>query len=285
MHRSRASTLFAGDPGDPCAARIAEALPRTSGLVACPESLPDEWPDTVLDARTIVVHRGFLASTDIERLRRLRSRRDVTAKLVLCYGPQVRHHQIERCLSAVDAVLPDATAHQFIRRYLAEAPPRTPPREWAPAVQIVAADHEMRQVLADIARGGGYRTTTVRVPEEAQTGPILWEVPVLESGWPETLDRLTRLGPVIALVGFADRSAVEAARARGAAACLDLPSDAADVIHVLDRITARRYRPIDAPHTLPRAPAGLGHSPRPAAATAAPYNANGRSGGSAPPSA
>ena len=43
-------------------------------------------------------------------------------------------------------------------------------------------------------------------------------MPVLESEWPTRLASLARLGPVVALLGFADRSTVTLARRQGAAA-------------------------------------------------------------------
>ena len=37
---------------------------------------------------------------------------------------------------------------------------------------------------------------------------------MLEAGWPELIEHRSRLGPVIALLGFADRATVGLARAR-----------------------------------------------------------------------
>jgi hypothetical protein len=48
---------------------------------------------------------------------------------------------------------------------------------------------------------------------------------VLEPDWTSQLARASRLGPVVALIGFADRDQVRQAREAGAVACLDLPLD------------------------------------------------------------
>ncbi len=49
--------------------------------------------------------------------------------------------------------------------------------------------------------------------------------PCSSRDWPRWLEERSRLGPVLALLGFADRATVSQARAAGAAACLDLPVD------------------------------------------------------------
>ena len=69
----------------------------------------------------------------------------------------------------------------------------------------------------------------------------LCDLPVLEPDWPRTLEERTMFGPVIALLGFADRAMVGRARESGAAACLDLPVDANDLVHVILRVN-REFR-------------------------------------------
>jgi hypothetical protein len=49
---------------------------------------------------------------------------------------------------------------------------------------------------------------------------------------------LAARGPVVALLGFADRALVELARRHGATACLDVPFDVADLIGLLDRLAS-----------------------------------------------
>ncbi len=87
----------------------------------------------------------------------------------------------------------------------------------------------------------------------------IWDVPVLEPGWPHQLERRARLtGPVIALLGFADRATVTEAKARGAMACLELPYDIDDLIDAIDRVVQSRSLDswpvparIEPPHVLP----------------------------------
>src|SRR5205814_1629995 len=90
----------------------------------------------------------------------------------------------------------------------------------------------------------------------------IWEVPVLEPGWAERLERRAlRTGPVIALAGFADRATITRAKASGAVAGLDLPCNLDDLLDVIDRTvrsTLSEVWPVPArvepPHTLPPPP-------------------------------
>jgi hypothetical protein len=71
----------------------------------------------------------------------------------------------------------------------------------------------------------------------------VWDAPLLEPDWSDQLERLVRSsGPVIALLGFADRETVTLAKARGALACLELPCNIDDLLDVIDR-TARSLAP------------------------------------------
>ena len=78
-------------------------------------------------------------------------------------------------------------------------------------------------------------------PSSSERVLTIWDVPVLEPGWPEQLERRARLtGPLIALFGFADRASVGLARARGAEACLELPFEIDDVLFLIDRAVKTR---------------------------------------------
>ena len=83
---------------------------------------------------------------------------------------------------------------------------------------------------------------------------VAWDVPVLDLDWPARLASLAKAGPVLALLGFADRSIVTLARGHGASACLDLPCDVGDLLASLDRLSTIR---IDPPHELPPSPAAM----------------------------
>jgi len=111
-------------------------------------------------------------------------------------------------------------------------------------------------LAADVARArpagspGAERTLTI------------WDVPVLEEGWPEALERrAVATGPVIGLMGFADRDLVSRAKAHGAAICLELPFEIDDLIDSVSRAAGSRAPeqwPLptraEPPHQLPPRP-------------------------------
>ena len=125
-------------------------------------------------------------------------------------------------------------------------------------VEVISTNHALRATLLEICLAAGFgaldSSDAAFTPHSlrssrARSGAVLtrnerphpvvtvWDVPVLEAGWPELIEHRSRLGPVIALLGFADRATVGLARARGAAACLDLPFNVVDLIDVLDRVS------------------------------------------------
>ena len=147
-----------------------------------------------------------------------------------------------------------------------------------PRVRVVSANHELRQTLADACELLGYPAEAAGEWSEGEaagtaTGPAIWDVPVLEPGWPRALARRVRHGgAVVVLLGFASRTMVQQARDLGASACLELPCDVLDLGHVLDRITTPRGEPAHRCRHRPRHDAG----PReiraiPAAATKDPF--------------
>jgi hypothetical protein len=120
----------------------------------------------------------------------------------------------------------------------------------------VSTNYELRSVLAEACEAAGFAAEPVRDWSEASPrGLALWDVPVLEPGWPDQLARRSRLGPVVALIGFPDRALVTEARAQGASACLELPCGLGDLAGVLDRLVPGRGEP---PHDVPPPPAALG---------------------------
>jgi hypothetical protein len=247
--------LFAGDLADPWVASIADALPRATRRLPCPGPLPDRWPDGL---ELLVVHRGGLGDDDAERLRRLRARAPEPPRIVLCVGAHARYHQIERWLTLVDALLPEATAPEVVARHArpTDAPPRRRPDD-SPAVAVVGGAHDLRLTLAEALRRAGYAPHPARDWPDAPAGvPAVWCAPMLEADWPARLAREAPSRPVLLLGGFLDRAAVELARRSGAAACLDLPTDPADLIFVLDRLLLTDPGPpVHRAHTLPPAPA------------------------------
>ncbi|HMB08414.1 MAG TPA: hypothetical protein VKP69_32375, partial [Isosphaeraceae bacterium] len=128
------------------------------------------------------------------------------------------------------------------------------------SVSVVCSDHELGQTLADACAALGYAAEPARGWSEAAAGGLaVWDVPMLEPDWPRALARRARAGRVVALLGFADRALVARARAHGAAACLELPCDLADLGFVLDRLATGRAAP---PHEVPPPPAARRHRGR-----------------------
>jgi CheY-like chemotaxis protein len=182
---------------------------------------------------------------------RLKARADRTPRIILCVGPHARYVDVERWSRLVDVVIPEATARETVlRQALAlERVPRSGPR---PKIAIVSTNFELRTMLVEACRTGGYAVEAF--PELAaapQSLALAWDVPVLELDWPARLATLARSRPVVALIGFADRQAVTLARQAGAVACLDQPFEVADFVDILDRIATFRR---DKSHDLPPAP-------------------------------
>ncbi len=253
MEGPERAVWFAGDLDDPWVAEIAEALPRETFRLDCPADLPEAWPIDRPTPAALVLHRSNLTATDAQRLMRLKARADRTPRLILCVGPHARYADVERWSRVVDVVLPEATARESVARHalgLERQPPRSRPR-----VAIVSTNFELRTTLAEAARLGGFAPEPFIEPADAPAGIVtVWDVPVLEPDWPDRLAKLARSSPVVALIGFADRSTVALAREHGALACLDLPCEIADLLAALDRLETARPR--EPAHDLPPAPMG-----------------------------
>jgi hypothetical protein len=258
--RLTSNCWFAGDLDDPWVVTIAEALPRDTFRIDCPADLPDAWPIDRPTPEVLVLHRSTLSPTDAQRIARLKARADRTPRFVLCVGPQARYVEVERWSRLVDVLLPEATARDSVARHALEIPRATrPPGLPCPRVAIISANHEWRATLADAARLGGFAVEPVAQPLDAPPGvAIAWDVPVLEVDWPDRMASLATFGPVVALLGFADRATVTLARSKGARVCLDMPCDVGDFLAALDRVATFR---LDPPHAVPPPPRVLRLSP------------------------
>ncbi|MGC8643114.1 MAG: hypothetical protein ACP5XB_24915, partial [Isosphaeraceae bacterium] len=155
-------------------------------------------------------------------------------------------------------------------RFLPDRPPSPlPPPAVALSVDVASTNHALRSVLAEALAEAGFQVTHGRDPRcerplaDFDPEPVVtvWDVPVLEERWPDLLWRQSRQGPVLALLGFADRQTAEKAWLAGASACLDLPVELDDLAHVVGRLAREdRRRTLDAGriepgHLLPPAPA------------------------------
>jgi hypothetical protein len=255
MNASERPVWFAGNLDDPWVVAIADALPGSVRRVNCPGGL-DEGRferDGAFRPRVLVLHRALLTAGDAELVARFRAGAAPVPRVVLCVGPHVRHADLERWSSIVDAVVPEATARDTIARHLADRSEPAFSAVQRPSVCIISGNHELSQTLADACGALGYGVEPARDWSEASSRSLaVWDVPVLERDWPLMLARRKRTGPVVALLGFADRALVTLAREHGAAACLELPYDLADLAFVLDRLATLRAQP---PHDVPPPPA------------------------------
>ncbi len=260
------TVVMAGDLGDPWVVDLASAIPGHPLLLNVPGDLPDSWPEAARGARILVLHRAFLTAGDAERLARDR-RAGLFPRVILCVGPHARYHHVQRWSERVDVILPEATASEVIARYVGES--SHPLIRPAPGSQltVVSSLHEIGLMLVDAGKAAGFEVARRRDWTEAPPGVLaVWDVPVLEPNWPVELAQAAASRPVVALIGFADRSLVRLARARGAVAVLDMPCDPLDLAHVLSRVEAQfaaagRLR-LHRPHaeTGPHRPSGVGET-------------------------
>jgi hypothetical protein len=190
MSAADRAVWLAGDLDDPWVAALADALPAGSRRILCASGLPDDWPDELPASQTapapvVVLHRALLTASDAERLGRLRARR-MPLRVVLCFGPHVRHADLEQwsARGLIDASVPEATARDTIARHLAAGTPETLGAECVPAgrrVAVISANAELRRALADACEALGYTPEpAAEWADAAASGPALWDVPLLE---------------------------------------------------------------------------------------------------------
>jgi hypothetical protein len=267
MNERYAPDWFVGDLGDPWVANIADAMPAASRRFSVRGTLPDDALAGADVPRTVVLHRSILTVNDADWVARFRARTSPSPRIVLCAGPYVRYADLQRWSALFDEVLPEATAAETVARHLLDPAERvrgTGPRL---RVHVVSSNYELRHTLADACAAAGYPTRVAIDWSEAGDGGLnVWDVPLLEPGWTETLAEHAVSGPVLALLGFADRRSVADARAHGASACLELPCDLDDLIVVLDRLASLRAQP---GHEVPPPPAALRRQSRAVAAPGA----------------
>jgi hypothetical protein len=278
-----AAVWLLGDLDDPWVGALLGSLRLVSfvNAVNIQDAVHERPFDPGSPPRVLVLHRSRLNHVDVSRLERWSPMGPAalegagSSRLVLCYGPYVRHSELERCGRVFGLMLPEATAAEVLAGRLPEllgwpAPRPEQDRADAPRIEIVSTEHALRSVIAEACESVGYRVAERPWPERdsrgrdtplsAQLGPILtvWDVPVLEPEWPTQLAELSRAGPVVALLGFADRETVRLAREQGAAACLDVPFHVEDLLRVVERVGRSAGRP-----PRPRAEAGHSVPPRP----------------------
>ncbi|QEH33523.1 hypothetical protein OJF2_20250 [Aquisphaera giovannonii] len=259
MSESGKAVWFLGDLEDPWVVAIGESLAGLPGLqvrgagreLPAPPGGSEEVPGL------LIVHRSRLTTHDLARLETWKSLggergRANQPRILLCYGPNVRYAELERCARLANLLIPEATAsetlHRQARRLAAlEADLLTRPPGQGRRVDVVSSNRALRDAIAEglaeldfssraVADSGRFEALLPESDDMAEAA--VWDVPVLEPGWPEVMQRRARLAPVVALLGLADRGLVAEARAAGASACLDLPLDLEDLGYVIDRVLA-----------------------------------------------
>lgn len=240
---------FIGDLSDPWVVAIAEALAlgRPIERISCEGPLPDR-PFGENPPSALVLHRHRLSLADAARLSEWRaSSRGLHLTLVV--SPFARYEEAERAATVVDTIVSEAIAAEVLPGRLArrlDGDRRAAPTSARPTclVEVASGDPELAQMLAEVCTRAGYPTRIIddrriggdlpaTAPDRVLT---LWDLPVLESGWPRRLQaRTLQTGPTIALAGFADRETVALAREAGAFACLELPCELEDLVDAIDR--------------------------------------------------
>ncbi len=275
---------FVGDLGDPWVMEILGSISDLSEVhaVMCVGDVPDRLFEPIQPPRLLIVHRTRLSQADAARIEQWRPVPRVHAlpRVILCFSPYVRYAELERCSRGVDLAISEATAVETLSRHVSrllegrDEPPRADPAADCLPVQVISSNHELRAVLSELCLAEGFKVSSGReftaqwqgraagADRAANQMLTLWDIPVLEPDWPRLLEERTKLGPVVALLGFADRATVGQARASGAAGCLDLPLDVNDLVHVIERVN-RKFRAdsssktegrIEPAHAVPPAP-------------------------------
>jgi CheY-like chemotaxis protein len=288
---------FMGDLTDSWLVSIAGELARCSGIVQvhCPGDLPDLPFAPDRPPRLLVIHRHRFTAVDAQRLKEYRVSAvagDAPA-ILLCVSPYVRYEELERWSVLVDLVISDATAADILPGHVARLVERRVGRSTRAGaagfrIEVASSNHDLCKALVEACGASGYRSVQVADLDVAraavrQASPsavaerilTIWDVPLLEPEWSQRLEQRSRSnGPVIALLGFADRETVTIAKACGAIACLELPYNVDDLIDAIDR-AAKTLAPdrwpvpvrAEQPHRLPPPPRRRkGRQERPAAA-------------------
>jgi hypothetical protein len=260
MDSNDGRVLFFGDLSDPWVAAIVDSLPAAATIqrVNCSGDLPDLAFDPRHPPRLIVAHRHYANAADGKRIKTWRDSRGCRGMpaLILCFSPYLRYTELERVSSLFDQTIPEATAADVLpgrvaRLVAGQSEPELRTSSPSFRVEIACGTDELGDSLLQTCADAGYRVEKVDdsgigedlrvwVSPVATTERVLtiWEVPVLEPSWAERLGRrAVAAGPIIGLLGFAERSTVTLAKANGACACLELPCDRDDLLEVIDRVT------------------------------------------------
>ncbi len=272
MDESGALVWFCGDLSDPFLARAAGVIEAVAPCLALESAGALGDPAQAQSPRVIVAHRHRLYPGDLETLARWRAQWPGVSIWLLA-SPYLRYAETTRLLPLVDQVAPEATAGFAIPLRLRRLLGLDAGDDRAPVdrVEVSSGLEELGRVLADACARAGHAVEVVADLRHGRARPrcagaervvTVWDVPVLEPGWEACLEeRVRSVGPVVALLGYADRAAVARAETAGASACLDSPLDldlVADAVDAVARACERECHAVpgrvDAGHRLPPRP-------------------------------
>ena len=260
MDSKEERVLFFGDLSDPWVAAIVDSLPAPATIqrVNCSGDLPDLAFDprhaAASDRRPSALCERRRCEADQELVRfqgvpRRAGADPLFQPLSALCGTGALSNLFDQTIPEATAadVLPGRVARLIAGQSASEVPTARPSFR----VEIACGTDELGDSLVETCADAGYRVEKVDdagfgedlrawVSPVATTERVLtiWEVPVLKPGWADRLGRRAiAMGPIIGLMGFAERSTVTLAKANGACACLELPSDRDDLLEVIDRVT------------------------------------------------
>ena len=206
--------------------------------VHCPGDLPERPFAVDQPPALLVIHRQRLTALDAHRLKeyRVSSLAGSPPALVLCISPYVRYAELERWSLLADLVISEATAPDILpchvtRLFGEREADATRLTNSGLRIEVAGGNTTCARPLVDACAAAGYRAQAVPDLESAggrgydahaasravepERRLTIWDVPVLEPDWSDNGSSAAArsTGPVIALLGFADRETVTVAKA------------------------------------------------------------------------
>lgn len=248
--------IFAGDSQD----RIVHAA--MTNLIQENVTLQTfEWPEganlpdrllgaiSALDTPArLVLHRKGLGPREIAILSQLRESAGIVRNecmVELIVGDLVRYADLQIASTLVDRIVPESIAADLLASHSISTNPNRHQGDSQP-IGLLSANQALSNTLKDVLLEWGYDPRCLRGwsdPAIPAGALLIWDVPMLSDRWEIRLRDQSRVRPILALLGFADRTTVNRAREAGAVACLDLPFDLEDLEKVLTRFAVNTQLP------------------------------------------
>ncbi len=247
------AVVLVGDDSDPQFRTIASAVGASYQRFARLGDLDTERMASGATPEVVILHRVQPDPAELRLVSLWRRGPAKHTRILLCTSPIARFRQLEPWYGACDAVLSEATAPFTLSRYLGPPLVRDPSDRSVSRrrVAVISCHFELRVMLCDLCHRAGFRARPARDWSDARGGSLaLWDIPVLEPSWAETLRVESRRRRIIGLAGFCDRELVASVTGSGGAACLDLPFQADDLAWVLQRVAQLNFSSVHAhaPH-------------------------------------